>query len=223
VIEEILPADVATAEAQDDPPGARLFSEEEPSLARAVHRRRREFTTGRLCARRALAELGSPPVPLPPGPNGEPQWPPGLVGSITHCAGYRAAAAARTGAVRAVGIDAETHGALPRAVANAISLPEEHAWVRELSRTDPGVWWDRLLFSAKESVYKAWFPLTNRWLGFRQAAITVDPAGTFSARLLVDGLRIDGRELGGFTGRWLVRDGLVLTAVALGAQIDQLR
>ncbi len=40
----------------------------------------------------------------------------------------------------------------------------------------PGPSWDRLLFSAKESVYKAWFPLTGRWLGFEEAAITINPA-----------------------------------------------
>ena len=217
MIEEILPADVVAAEAREDPPDATLFSEEEAPLARAGRKRRSEFTTARMCARRALAELGLPPMPLPPGPKGEPQWPPGLVGSITHCAGYRAAAVARTPAVRTIGIDAETHGALPGAVVTTISLPEERAWVRDLSRTDPGVWWDRLLFSAKESVYKAWFPLTRRWLGFEQAAITVDPDGTFSARLLVAGLRVGDRELGGFTGRWLIRDGLVLTAIALAA------
>jgi 4'-phosphopantetheinyl transferase EntD len=217
VIEEILPADVAAAESRDDPPAATLFSEEEAPVARAVHKRRREFTTARMCARRAMAELGLPPMPLPPGPKGEPQWPPGLVGSITHCAGYRAAAAAHTGDVRTIGIDAETHRALPGSVAKTISLPEERAWVRQLSRTDPGVWWNRLLFSAKESVYKAWFPLAGRWLGFEQAAITVDPDGTFSARLLVAGPRVDDRELDGFNGRWLVRDGLVLTAIALTA------
>jgi 4'-phosphopantetheinyl transferase EntD len=221
VIEEILSTDVAAAEARDDPPDATLFAEEEAPLTRAVHKRRREFTTARLCARRALAELGLPPRPLLPGPTGEPQWPAGIVGSITHCDGYRAAAVARTAAVRTIGIDAETHGALPGTVVNTISLPEERAWVRELSRSDPGVWWDRLLFSAKESVYKAWFPLARRWLGFEQAAITVDPDGTFSARLLVAGLRVDDRELCGFTGRWLVRDGLVLTAIALAAPAQQ--
>jgi 4'-phosphopantetheinyl transferase EntD len=73
----------------------------------------------------------------------------------------------------------------------------------------PGASWDRLLFSAKESVYKAWFPLTGRWLGFCDARITVNPAdGTFAARLLVA-----GAPLTGFGGRWLARDGLILTTV----------
>jgi 4'-phosphopantetheinyl transferase EntD len=82
----------------------------------------------------------------------------------------------------------------------------------------PAVHWDRLLFSAKESVYKAWFPLAKRWLGFEDAVVTLDPsAETFAARLLVSGPLLGGRRLTGFSGRWLIRDGLVLTAIALPA------
>ena len=78
--------------------------------------------------------------------------------------------------------------------------------------------WDRLLFCAKEAVYKAWFPLTGRWLGFEQAEITVEPeAGTFRADLLVPGAAVDGRALDRFTGRWLARDGLLLAAVVVPA------
>ena len=51
-----------------------------------------------------------------------------------------------------------------------------------------GACWDRLLFCAKESVYKAWFPLAKRWLDFQDAAITVDPVRrTFTARLAGSG------------------------------------
>ena len=79
-----------------------------------------------------------------------------------------------------------------------------------------GVHLDRLLFSAKEAVYKVWFPLTGRWLGFEQAHITLDPAaGTFTARLLVPGPDVDGRELTAFDGRWLARGGLVLAAISV--------
>jgi 4'-phosphopantetheinyl transferase EntD len=85
-----------------------------------------------------------------------------------------------------------------------------------LEHAPAGVHWDRLIFSAKESVYKAWFPLTRRWLDFDEAAITLDPSsGTFSARLLVPPPFVGGRSLTGFDGRFLVQDGLVLTAIVL--------
>jgi 4'-phosphopantetheinyl transferase EntD len=216
VIAELLPPKVAAVERFDDPPGAELFPAEEAVIARAVDQRRREFTTTRLCAREALAELGRPPVPVVPGEGRAPSWPAGVVGSLTHCAGYRAAAVAHATDVLSLGIDAEPHGPLPEGVEPAITLPEEREHLRRLASHDPATHWGRLLFSAKESVYKTWYPLTRRWLGFEEAHLVINPAsGTFTARFLVPGPLVAGRELTGLAGRWLVRDGLVLTAIAL--------
>jgi 4'-phosphopantetheinyl transferase EntD len=136
---------------------------------------------------------------------------------MTHCAGYRAAALARTTEFRTVGIDAEPHQPLPAGVLTAISLPAERDALADLDRAAPGVHWDRLLFSAKESVYKAWFPLAKCWLDFAEALLRLDPSGVFHADLLVTGPSFDGQPLTGFAGRWLVTDGLVLTAIALPA------
>jgi 4'-phosphopantetheinyl transferase EntD len=214
MIERILPAVVSCSEAFSDSPQSTLFPAEEALLTRVVEHRRREFATARACARTALTALGVAPAPILRGERGAPQWPPGFVGSITHCAGYRAAAVARAGDALTIGIDAEPGRALPDGVLNLVSLPAERPRLRELAAAAPGVCWDRVLFSAKESVYKAWFPLARRWLGFDEAEVTLEPAdGTFRARLLVEGPVVDGRLLAGFTGRWLAADGLVLTAV----------
>ena len=70
-------------------------SPSEASVGQAVDTHRRKPATGRLCARTALAKLGASSVPIPSGRRGAPDWPSGVVGSITHCAGYRAATAAR--------------------------------------------------------------------------------------------------------------------------------
>jgi 4'-phosphopantetheinyl transferase EntD len=214
---ELLPAPVAVVEAFADIPGARLFPAEEPAISRAVDRRRREYTTARACAHQALTRLGVPAVPILAGERGAPQWPPGIAGSITHCAGYRAAAVARTAEVASLGLDAEPDAPLPGGVLEVISLPGERAGLAALGQASGAPSWDRLLFSAKESVYKAWFPLTGRWLGFEDAEITISPDGSFRARLLVPGPELDGRCLTGFTGRWLARDGLVVTAIAVPA------
>jgi 4'-phosphopantetheinyl transferase EntD len=131
---------------------------------------------------------------------------------MTHCRGYRAAAVARAAEVRTLGIDAGPHAALPDGVLAAVALPDEAARLAELSAADGSARWDRLLFCCKEAVYKAWFPLTGRWLGFAGASVTIDPVGhTFSARLLVPA------PVPVFTGRWLVRHGLVLAAIAVPA------
>ncbi|WP_059005825.1 4'-phosphopantetheinyl transferase family protein [Streptomyces specialis] len=218
MIEELLPPGVAAVEAFTDPaePPA-LFPEEERHIARAVDKRRREFSTVRVCARAALDRLGGPRVPLVPGERGAPGWPDGFVGSMTHCHGYRAAAVARSGELASVGIDAEPNEPLrERGVLDTIALPGERVALAGLAARRADVAWERLLFSAKESVYKVWFPLTRRWLDFEEAAITIDPdAGTFTARLLGPGPEGDGVRLPGFTGRGLARDGLLVTAIGV--------
>jgi 4'-phosphopantetheinyl transferase EntD len=214
VIEAILPTGVACAEAFSDPPHTVLFPAEEALVARAVDKRRREFATGRDCARSALAALGVAPAPILAGDRGAPLWPPGFVGSITHCSGYRAAAVAAACDARAIGVDAEPDDALPDGVLSTVALPGERARLRDLALAAPGVSWDRLLFCAKEATYKAWFPLTGRWLGFEDADITINPAdGTFDARLLVEAPADIGFALTGFSGRWLAASGLILTAI----------
>jgi 4'-phosphopantetheinyl transferase EntD len=223
LIEKILPGAVAVAEAFDDPPDAVLYPGEAEVISRAVDKRRREFRTVRHCARRALRQLGLPPAPVLRGEHGEPQWPPGVVGSMTHCAGYRAAAIAHSCDLRTLGIDAEPHQPLPAGVLDVIARDEEQDSLSELAATDSATCWDRILFCAKETVYKAWFPLTHRWLGFEDAAVTItsgtnDPAeGTFSVRLLVAKPTITGDTLTQLDGRWLRNDELVITAIALPA------
>lgn len=98
-----------------------------------------------------------------------------------------------------------------------VTVAEERRHLPELAARRPEVCWDRLLFSAKESVYKAWYPITGRWLGFEDAVITPDPdTGTFTARLLVPGPVVAGKALAGFDGTWTIQDGLIRTAVAVG-------
>ncbi|PPK68866.1 4'-phosphopantetheinyl transferase superfamily protein [Actinokineospora auranticolor] len=215
MIERILPSAVVAVEAYDDPPEAVLLPDEEPVIARAVDKRRREFTTVRYCARQALAKLGRPPAAIIPGERGAPQWPDGVVGSMTHCAGYRAAVLAEATEITTVGIDAEPHVELPDGVLDAVSLPDERVHLAELAAAHPEVHWDKLLFAAKESVYKSWFPLARKWLGFSDARLRLAPDHTFTAELLVPGPTVNGVELTGFTGRWTTDNGLVVAAIAL--------
>ncbi|GHE13889.1 4'-phosphopantetheinyl transferase family protein [Streptomyces alanosinicus] len=228
LMRRLLPDHVEVTEVRGELVAPPLFPEEEVVVAQAVDKRRREFATGRRCARLSLSALGIPAVPLPPGPHGEPGWPAGVVGAISHCDGYRVAAVARATDLVALGIDAEPAAPLPDGVLKAVSLPEERAGLARLRGSVPQVPWDRLLFSAKESVYKVWFPLTRRPLGFEQARLrftheldaTGGVRGTFSARLLIPVPPAFAGPLGGgaeLTGRWLVDQGLVLTTLTLAA------
>ncbi len=226
MIEHVVPAAVRTRAAYgDELDHEPLHPSEEPAVARAVAKRRAEHAAGRACARAALVALGEPagPVPRDAADRGAPVWPAGVVGSITHCDGYRAAAVAHATDVLALGIDAEPHGPLPDGVLEVIHSTEtERAALKTLTAQAPDVHWDRLLFSAKETVYKAWYPYHHRMLGFEEAELLLarDPSapdhGTYTARLLIPGpLLAEGVGPEVFTGRWIARDGFVVTAITV--------
>lgn len=217
MLERILPSAVAVVSSAGER-SVELFPEEEAAVGKAVEKRRLEFVTARACAREALTRLGLAAQPIPTGSRGEPLWPQGIVGSITHCAGYRACAVAPASELLTIGVDAELDEPLPAGLIADIALPEERRLIERAALADPGVNWDRLLFSIKESIYKAWFPLTRSWLGFEDASVSIDAAGgSFAADLLVPGPTLGGRRLDGFCGRWLAADGLLLSAIALPA------
>ncbi|MCV7194862.1 4'-phosphopantetheinyl transferase PptT [Mycolicibacterium brumae] len=220
LISAVAPAPVVGAELYSDPPDLAPLAEEAPLIAKSVDKRRNEFITVRHCARTALAGLGVDPVPILKGDKGEPLWPDGVVGSITHTEGYRGAAVARAAEVRSIGIDAEPHDVLPKGVLDAISLPNERT---EISALPAELHWDRILFCAKEATYKAWYPLTHRWLGFEDAHITFEltelrgeaASGVFTSRILIDPAAEHGPPLTTLRGHWTVGSGLALTAIVL--------
>ena len=88
-------------------------------------------------------------------------WPAGIRGSMTHCAGYAAAAVGPISRISAIGIDAEPDAPLPDGVLDLVATAAERDRLAVTPRKPDIPHWDRLLFSAKEAVYKAWFPLVG--------------------------------------------------------------
>jgi len=216
MLASLLSPPVAVEETWGYPVGIVLFPAEEAFIQNAVAKRRGEFARVRRCAVAALARLGHPPVSILPQERGEPGWPSGIVGSMTHCAGYAAAALAPADAVAGIGIDAEPNDRLPDGVDHLVCLPEERAEIARLSEQYPDLHWDRLIFSAKEAVYKTWFPLMRTWLDFEQTHVQIDPQEcVFRAHLLIPGPVVDGRRYNHFVGRWAAADGLLVTAIVL--------
>jgi 4'-phosphopantetheinyl transferase EntD len=223
MIADVLPAGAVAAESFGPPGDRELLPAEAAVIATADPVRRSEFAAGRAVARAALARLPAVAGPVLPGPAGEPRWPDGVVGSITHCAGYRACAVAWARDVAAIGIDAEPCLALADGLLTAVAGDAERVWLAELSAAGPGIPWDRVLFSAKESVYKAWHPRTGERPGLRGMTVRICPAGTFAADL-PGGSAASASPHPGVSaarppvaaqGRWLVSSGLIVTAASI--------
>ncbi len=179
-----------------------LPAEEEAALSRARAGRRADFTAGRVAARQALAGLGLPPAALPRDPRGPALWPAGVTGSISHGAGWALAAVARHEVFAGIGIDIEAARAF--VPLEEIALPGE---IAALGRRDPVV-----LFSAKESAYKAQFDLTGRLLGFHDLQVTLTDGG-FTARLVRDAPPSEAGTV--ISGGWAMIGDAVVTMAAI--------
>jgi 4'-phosphopantetheinyl transferase EntD len=209
VLDGLFPDGVVTAWGDPLEPAKLLFPEEEALVANAVPKRRREFAKGRECARAALASLGLGDAVLLAGESREPLWPSDVVGSITHTLGLCAVAVAPSERYRGLGIDAEPAEPLAADVTRRVCRDDEVASLGELRSLERAIV-PRLLFCAKEAVYKCVFPITRRFLGFEDVSVTLDE-GMFHASLRVASPPLDGHHR--VHGRWR-RAGVHLVATA---------
>ncbi|MGD9865228.1 MAG: 4'-phosphopantetheinyl transferase [Pseudodonghicola sp.] len=209
----LFPAGVALAGTDPRAPQPAPWPEERAGLDRPRPERLREFAAGRAAARRAMAQLGHPPAPVPHGLDRAPVWPAGLSGTISHCRSACLAAVARADTARALGLDLEEDTPLPLDLIPAICTPEEAARLAQWPEDRRGRM-AKVIFSAKECAYKAQFPLSRTLFGFQALDLLLEPeAGRFTARFVKDvapfaaGTRLNGR--------FAIGDGLIVTAMVL--------
>ena len=132
-----------------------------------------EFTAGRVCARKALTLLGVENFPLLSGPDRVPVWPKNIVGSISHCQNSCVVAATANDNIAGLGVDVEEKGGLEDSVKELICTTKEQQW--SYHTMNPwGTSWEKIIFSAKESVYKCLYPLMRIRLDFRDAEVMFD-------------------------------------------------
>jgi 4'-phosphopantetheinyl transferase EntD len=143
----------------------------------ATKHRTIEFSAGRAAARAALAEFGATPGEILQGPGGEPTWPSGLCGSISHAGGVAVALVAPLAAYESVGVDVDDGSPLGTA-ATTVATKREVALLRESAlASDEGDAY-LLAFSMKEAVFKCQYPLArHRRLGFRQVRLLAAAPG----------------------------------------------
>ena len=168
----LFPAGALVAELRVPGDPALLYLEEAVHLGRAVPKRVQEFTAGRLCARRVLAEFGVRGFPVRAAEDRQPVWPARLIGSITHTDGFCAAVAADKTQVAAIGMDTELAGGVKTELWPGICTRSEIGWLQSLPQSQQAAA-ATLIFTAKESFYKCQYPLTRERLGFQDATVEV--------------------------------------------------
>ncbi len=144
---------------------AELAPEERALVATAHPKRQREFATARRLARQALGRLGIAAPPLLNDTERAPIWPPGVRGSLTHC-DTRAVVAVCRAEHGSVGIDVEHRPGLKPELWPSVLLPDEIEALEALP-PDARARHALVLFSAKEALYKAQFPISRTYMGFR--------------------------------------------------------
>jgi len=216
VIESLFPEGVIGVAATPEMWAESLPPEEEAAIVRAVTRRRREFTAGRACARQALASLGFPVKALPMGPDRLPSWPAGVVGSISHCQDFCAAAVARRDAFESLGLDVERAVPLDDHLVSIVCQDDELAGASLLPGPHARLT-SMLVFSAKESAFKCWFPVGRTFLDFHDVRIAFDPArSAFTAKFVhTAGVPERLREM---QGRYVIEGPHLGTGVPLRAR-----
>jgi enterobactin synthetase component D len=147
-----------------------LCPEEEILIEGAVEKRQKEFRAGRHAAHKALEQLQAPWRPLLRGDMRQPIWPTGYLGSITHCHDACVAVCAKKGDMFGLGVDVEPLKPLPKGVNQYIHTPEDEEVMTQNNHLP-----ERLIFSAKESLYKCYYPLIGQFMGFQAVSLDINP------------------------------------------------
>lgn len=144
-----------------------LLTEEAAAFAGSVVKVRRASGAARIVARQLLQQFGHPPCALPKGAAGAPVWPAGIIGSMAHDSRIAVAAVGMRADVGALGVDIEPAEPLPSELLDLVATPQEQLKLAH------DAYRGRLLFVAKEAVYKAVYPLDRMFLEHHDVEINL--------------------------------------------------
>lgn len=144
-----------------------LLPEELVAFAGSVIKVRRASGAARIVARTLLSRFGKAPCPIPKSTAGMPVWPAGIVGSLAHESKVAIAAMAKQDEFLGVGADIEPAEPLDPDLLNIVATVKE----RERIQDDP--YRGRLLFSVKEAIYKAVYPLDGTFLDHHDVEVSL--------------------------------------------------
>ena len=168
---------------QDADLSALMASFDYPVIESYHPKRKNEFLLGRACASKAHElQVGAPLLILAVAEDRSPVWPSEIIGSITHCESWVGAAVSEKKTLLGVGIDFEKMGRAKMEIGRYIKTPQDLSDHPMLSNEELIT----VIFSIKESLYKALYPTVKVFFGFDSAAVKeVDVKnGTFKIELL---------------------------------------
>ncbi|MBF0287185.1 MAG: 4'-phosphopantetheinyl transferase superfamily protein [SAR324 cluster bacterium] len=150
-----------------------LLPEEEAYIQSIkVNQRRVEFLLGRACAHQALIAFQLSNSPILKDKNSAPIWPETVIGSIAHAKNKAVACAGKQTMVQGIGIDIEDlERSINLSIQRHVCVSEEKEWLAQLPSSELSKYL-KIIFSAKESIFKCFFPLSNVYLHFHDAQIT---------------------------------------------------
>jgi 4'-phosphopantetheinyl transferase EntD len=129
-----------------------LYADEKKLISSFSLGRKREFTAGRVLARRAFIDLGEEPCSILSDETGCPLWPESIVGSISHKGNNCCVLVGLRKKVASVGIDIELQEPLPQEMWSSFSTNEEVSQKNFTNYSDEH--FANIIFSVKEAFYK---------------------------------------------------------------------
>ncbi|MDQ3932236.1 MAG: 4'-phosphopantetheinyl transferase superfamily protein [Actinomycetota bacterium] len=191
-----------------------LHSEEQTAVTRSVAARRYQFTAGRACAHAALRTIGYEGQPVGRGSAGEPLWPPGVVGSISHAGDLAGAVVARAEEAWGLGLDVERlEPPLAPNVERLVLTDSERTCIRP--QHDLEAYRGKVAFCVKECVHKCLFPATRWVLDFQDVVVEVDLFRSRYRAVVDDRFRLQGLPLLPLEGRFAVVEGYLLAGLCV--------
>lgn len=193
-----------------------LQATEQACVSHARPKRIAEFATGRKNARKLLTRFGIENCVIPADKDRCPVWPEGIVGSIAHSKDYCLVAVACERELRGIGVDIESAVDLESDLWPIVLTDRERDWLSSIDAGSRGLF-AKVLFSAKESFYKCWFPRHRRFLEFQDVAIDLG-RHTFAIEPRCPDLASTMKTGAAYEGRWTIHDRWTLTSVTQAAR-----
>lgn len=142
---------------------------------KVAEKRIASYLAGRCVASIALDCMGQSGFVVERGICGEPIWPTGIVGSISHTHNQCVCLISRGPYLAGVDTEVITPINEDPNLVNIISNGVEKKWIRKLNQEQAKIQ-TTLLFSAKETLFKALFPLVQEYFDFTCAQVCSPPS-----------------------------------------------